>query len=120
MCGILATINLDFSLAERALKNMSHRGPDAKGIYTHDNLLLGHLRLSIQDLSSSADQPMHSLNERYTIVFNGEIYNHWELRERELAAYTFKTNSDTETILALYIKHGEKCLNLLNGIFAFL
>lgn len=119
MCGILATINQDFSLAERALKNMSHRGPDAKGIYTHDNLLLGHLRLSIQDLSSSADQPMHSLNEQYTIVFNGEIYNHWELRERELAAYTFKTNSDTETILALYIKHGEKCLNLLNGIFAF-
>lgn len=119
MCGILATINQEASLAETALDNMSHRGPDAIGTLEHKNLLLGHLRLSIQDLSSSANQPMHALDDRYSIVFNGEIYNHWELREKELSDYAFKTKSDTETILALFIKYGEKSLNMLNGIFAF-
>lgn len=119
MCGILATINHDPSLAEGSLKNMSHRGPDANGTFQYNNLLLGHLRLSIQDLSPSANQPMNSLDERYLIVFNGEIYNHWELREQYLSGQTFKTKSDTETILGLYIKYGEKCLNMLNGIFSF-
>jgi asparagine synthase (glutamine-hydrolysing) len=119
MCGILATINQDVSLAQIALKNMEHRGPDAVGTFAYKNLCLGHLRLSIQDLSAAADQPMHNLDERYTIIFNGEIYNHWELRKQELETYIFKTKSDTETILALYIKYGEECLNMLNGIFAF-
>ena len=119
MCGILATINHNAFLAEIALNNMIHRGPDAMGTFKYKNLLLGHLRLSIQDLSSSADQPMYSLDARFSIIFNGEIYNHWELREQELSDYIFKTRSDTETILALYIKYGQKCLSMLNGIFAF-
>jgi asparagine synthase (glutamine-hydrolysing) len=119
MCGILASINHDASLAPIALQNMSHRGPDASGLFNFKNLNLGHLRLSIQDLSTSADQPMHAFEERYTIVFNGEIYNHWEIREEELKEYPFITKGDTETILALYIKYQEKCVAFLNGIFAF-
>lgn len=119
MCGILASINHNNALAPLALKNMSHRGPDATGIFDYKKLTLGHLRLSIQDLSTSADQPMHTLDHRYSIVFNGEIYNHWELRKDELSDYDFKTKGDTETILALYIKYGEKCVEFLNGIFAF-
>jgi asparagine synthase (glutamine-hydrolysing) len=119
MCGILATINFESSIATTALNLMEHRGPDARAIYNFKNLCLGHLRLSIQDLSEKANQPMFSDFEHYSIVFNGEIYNHWEIREKELADYRFKTTSDTETILALYIKHKEKCVNFLNGIFAF-
>ena len=119
MCGILATINYDSSLLKTALDKMSHRGPDASGSYCFKNLCLGHLRLSIQDLSAAANQPMHSSDGRYTIVFNGEIYNHWELRNSEFKAMNFKTTSDTETILAMYDKYREKCVDFLNGIFAF-
>lgn len=119
MCGILATINHDFSLAEVAMNKMSHRGPDASGKFFHKNLCLGHLRLAIQDLSSNANQPMHSFDDRYTIIFNGEIYNHWELRESEIKDYSFKSSSDTETLLALFIKYDKQCVNFLNGIFAF-
>ncbi len=119
MCGILATINESPLLAEQALNLMAHRGPDARGIEVFQNLCLGHLRLSIQDLSDEANQPMHSIDDRYVIVFNGEIYNHWEIRKNELSEYVFRTSSDTETILALYAQKGEDCVRLLNGIFAF-
>ena len=119
MCGILATVNYDSSLLKTALDKMSHRGPDASGSYCFKNLCLGHLRLSIQDLSAAANQPMHSSDGRYTIVFNGEIYNHWELRNSEFKDMNFKTTSDTETILAMYDKYREKCVDFLNGIFAF-
>jgi asparagine synthase (glutamine-hydrolysing) len=119
MCGILATINFETTKADRALDLMQHRGPDARAIYSFKNICLGHLRLSIQDLSDEANQPMFSDFERFSIVFNGEIYNHWEIREKELREFKFKTSSDTETILALYIKYKEKCVNFLNGIFAF-
>lgn len=119
MCGILATINFNPEKATEALELMKHRGPDAQGIQVHENLVLGHLRLSIQDLSEVANQPMHSQENRYSIIFNGEIYNHWDIRKSELQDYTFKTSSDTETILALFIKHGQKCVHYLNGIFAF-
>jgi asparagine synthase (glutamine-hydrolysing) len=119
VCGILTTINHSFTLADQALVNMKHRGPDAQGKFSYRNLLMGHLRLSIQDLSESANQPMFAEEERFVIVFNGEIYNHWDIRQNELSNITFKTSSDTETILELFIKYKEKCLNYLNGIFAF-
>lgn len=119
MCGILATINFESSLAGEALELMKHRGPDANGILKYKNLTLGHLRLSIQDLSEGANQPLFSFDENYVIIFNGEIYNHWEVRREKLSDYQFKTSSDTETILALFIKYREECVNLLNGIFAF-
>ncbi|MDD3687719.1 MAG: asparagine synthetase B, partial [Bacteroidales bacterium] len=119
MCGILATINLDNTLLDKALSLMSHRGPDAAGKFVYNNLTLGHLRLSILDLSEAANQPMFSHDNRCVIVFNGEIYNHWDIRERELKDVSFKTTSDTETVLALYEKYGERCVNYFNGIFAF-
>lgn len=119
MCGILATINFNPIIAYKALELMKHRGPDAEGIFEFNNLTLGHLRLSIQDLSQGANQPMFSFDERFVIIFNGEIYNHWDIRANELNDYDFKTTSDTETILALFIKHREKVVDYLNGIFAF-
>lgn len=119
MCGILATINFNPTIASEALALMKHRGPDARGVYAYNNLTLGHLRLSIQDLSEGANQPMFSYDERYVIIFNGEIYNHWDIRNNELKSYDFRTTSDTETILALFIKHREKAVHYLNGIFAF-
>lgn len=119
MCGILATINHDPLNFKASLDSMHHRGPDAVGVFQHQNLNLGHRRLSIQDLSDSANQPMKSGDDRFTIVFNGEIYNHWELRKSEVPDYKYKTSSDTETILALYEKHSKGCLSYLNGIFAF-
>lgn len=119
MCGILASVNFNSNQASEALELMKHRGPDARGTFEYNNLTLGHLRLSIQDLSEDANQPMFSYDDRYVIVFNGEIYNHWDIREKELKTYAFKTTSDTETILALFIKYREKAVNYLNGIFAF-
>jgi asparagine synthase (glutamine-hydrolysing) len=119
VCGILATINFSPNIASEALEIMKHRGPDASGIFNYNNLTMGHLRLSIQDLSEDANQPMFSYDERYVIIYNGEIYNHWDIRENELKEYVFKTSSDTETILALFIKYKENAVQYLNGIFAF-
>jgi asparagine synthase (glutamine-hydrolysing) len=119
MCGILATINHDSKFFLKSLDTMVHRGPDSSGVFHYKSLSLGHRRLSIQDLSHSANQPMYSTDDNLVIIFNGEIYNHWELRKSEVANYKFKTASDTETILALYKKYREKCVELLNGIFAF-
>ena len=97
-----------------------HRGPDAGGEYLDDFVGLAHRRLSIIDLSSAGNQPMHSYNGRYVIVFNGEIYNYRELRkELQDEGYPFKTMTDTEAILALYAKSGVNCLERLNGMFAF-
>jgi len=117
MCGIVGKIGVQGINVERVLSLMSHRGPDSRGAFLEDQVFLGHTRLSIQDLSENGSQPMFSNDERYVIVFNGEIYNHLEVR-KVLFEYTFKSTSDTETVLYAYIKFGVKCLNLLNGIFA--
>jgi asparagine synthase (glutamine-hydrolysing) len=100
---------------------IAHRGPDGKAIWRNEkgNILLGHRRLSIIDLSAAAAQPMHYLN-RYTIVHNGEIYNYIELRELlEDKGYTFQSKSDTEIILAAYDLWKEDCLKFFDGMFAF-
>lgn len=97
-----------------------HRGPDASGEYLDEWVALGHRRLSIIDLSPLGNQPMISVNGRYVIVFNGEIYNFQELRaELENRGCIFKSRTDTEVILALYQLEGAKCLARLNGMFAF-
>lgn len=127
MCGIAGIISKDTSLVtQRRIKLMtdviSHRGPDGEGqwISTNGNVGLGHRRLSIIDLSHEADQPMHYLG-RYSIVFNGEIYNYIELREDLIKqGYTFKTASDTEVLMALYDRDKENCLKLLDGMFSFI
>lgn len=126
MCGIAGIISLNQSkVGIDELKKMTnaikHRGPDGDGHWTSDSGIvgLGHRRLSIIDLSHEADQPMH-FNERYTIVFNGEIYNYIEIRERlKSKGYVFKTQSDTEVLMALYDEKKEKCLDELDGMFAF-
>ena len=99
-----------------------HRGPDGEGQWTNDSRKVGfgHRRLSIIDLSNHASQPMHLLNKRFTITFNGEIYNYLELRKKLiLDGFTFESNSDTEVLLAMYAVKGPACLSELDGMFAF-
>lgn len=120
MCGILGSIN--FSFSEKELSLIKHRGPDSYGINCFDfqqsTVQLAMTRLSIQDLSESGNQPMFSNCGNYAIIFNGEIYNHWELREN-LKEFTFQGHSDTETVLYFLIKYGIDKIIDFNGIFAF-
>jgi asparagine synthase (glutamine-hydrolysing) len=99
-----------------------HRGPDARGVWLSESQSLGlcHNRLSIVDLTEAGNQPMHSANMRYTIVFNGEIYNYLELRSELIAqGCQFRTDSDTEVLLEAYRLWGESMLERLRGMFAF-
>lgn len=114
MCGIAGSINLSVNWNE-VQKQLLHRGPDQQNIIHCDGVTLLHTRLSIQDISNGS-QPFEY--ENFIIVFNGEIYNHLELREL-LKEVTFKTNSDTETLLHLYIKYKENMYDMLDGMFAF-
>ncbi|MFZ4647483.1 MAG: asparagine synthase (glutamine-hydrolyzing), partial [Gemmataceae bacterium] len=98
--------------------SIAHRGPDAEGFYHDENIALGHRRLSIIDLSAAANQPMHDASGRYVITYNGEIYNYKEVRSA-LPDYPFRTQSDSEVVLAAYLQWGENCLERLNGMFAF-
>ena len=126
MCGIAGIVSKNHTeISKDRLKGMtdiiSHRGPDGEGQWISENGMvgLGHRRLSIIDLSHEADQPMHYL-DRYSIVFNGEIYNYIELRATLLTqGYQFKTQSDTEVLMALYDRDKEQCLQLLDGMFSF-
>lgn len=125
MCGIITHLSFDqqsvVSLQDATTLNnlLTHRGPNDAGIYLNGNVALGMRRLSIVDLKSG-HQPMSSPDGRYTIVFNGEIYNHVDLRQHlKQQGISFKTNSDTEVILNAYIAMGSKCLEQLHGMFAF-
>jgi asparagine synthase (glutamine-hydrolysing) len=119
MCGIVGIIGKKNSGNERALQLINHRGPDSQGTFSDRNVFFGHSRLSILDLSDNGSQPMYDDSGKYVIIFNGEIYNHLNVREKLIPKYEFKSNSDTETLLYGYIEFGEKVLNMLNGIFAF-
>lgn len=116
MCGIAGAINYYPLDLEALKKSLYHRGPDEQSIYTYKNVALIHTRLAIQDILN-AHQPFHFKN--YSIIFNGEIYNHFELRELYLKDIEFKTTSDTETLLMLFIRFKEQALELLDGMFAF-
>jgi len=103
------------------VSSLKRRGPDAQGTYIGKNVELGHCRLSIIDLSDKANQPMSDESGRYTLVFNGEIYNYKELR-RELSETfntSFKTQSDTEVLLRGLVAYGARFIEKLNGFFAF-
>jgi asparagine synthase (glutamine-hydrolysing) len=120
MCGIVGLISKNSKEKIKYCNDfIAHRGPDDDGYLYHADLSLAHRRLAIQDLSSNGHQPMVSLDENYAIIFNGEIYNHWEIRKNLEYKYNFKSNSDTETLLYGFIEHGKEILNLLNGIFSF-
>jgi len=124
MCGICGIINKDHrKLKESSLRTMmqtmKHRGPDDDGVFIHQNTGLGFVRLSILDLSAAGHQPMHSQDGRYTMVFNGEIFNYIELREElKRNGYTFSTQTDTEVLLAAYMEWGKECLHKFNGMWA--
>ena len=118
MCGIVGSINTKW--CQDPLYSLSHRGPDFQDSINIENVFLGHTRLSIQDLSSHGNQPMQSSDGRFTLVYNGEIYNHWQLRENLIKkGYTFNSKSDTETLLISWREWGKDAINYLNGIFAF-
>jgi asparagine synthase (glutamine-hydrolysing) len=126
MCGItgIFAFNLigKFNKVNIASATMclEQRGPDNQNIYNDDWVALGHRRLSIIDTSAMGNQPMWDERERYAIVFNGMIFNHLELRSQlEKQGVTFSSHSDTEVLLKLFIQEKEKCLNKLNGFFAF-
>ncbi len=118
MCGLLYT-NIDFEEKEflRALGLMSHRGPDASDHYFQSQHKFGHNRLKILDLNDASNQPFFSEDNRYLIIFNGEIFNFKELAEEY--CLNLKTTSDTEVLLKLFIRFGENMLQKLNGMFAF-
>ncbi len=125
MCGITGAINFnkiknkDIEYMNKFNDSISHRGPDASGVWSDENVVFGHTRLSIIDLSTSSDQPMHSSDESIVIVFNGEIYNHQEIKEELKDEFVFKTDhSDTEVIINSYRKWGIKALDKFIGMFA--
>jgi asparagine synthase (glutamine-hydrolysing) len=132
MCGIAGILSLNsltenidsrneemVSALNKGLDSIKHRGPDSRKIVRFDKIVLGHVRLKIIDLSNESNQPFISNCGRYTIVFNGEIYNYLELRKQWGKEYEFKTNSDTEVLLAGFVLQGADVLQSLNGMFAF-
>lgn len=124
MCGICGTLSLDLGAADRrAAEAMSaalvHRGPDDAGLHVDGAAALGFRRLSILDLGGG-HQPMLSEDGLVAVVFNGEIYNHPALKARlEADGVVYRTRSDTETILQLYLREGARCVSRLEGMFAF-
>lgn len=131
LCGLTGFIDYTRNLSEDSLKNQGHamtqaiyhRGPDDGDIWvnTENNLVLGHRRLSILDLSAAGHQPMHSANGLFTLVFNGEIYNYLSLKEEinNLTSIKWRGHSDTEVILEAFAILGfEETLNRMNGMFA--
>lgn len=122
ICGYVSKKNITLEQLRAMNDTMYHRGPDDSGeeIYgMRDGWQVGFAqrRLSILDLSALGHQPMHSTDERISVVYNGEIYNYRELRE-ELADYPFRSNCDTEVIIAAYLKWGIRCVERFNGMFA--
>jgi asparagine synthase (glutamine-hydrolysing) len=124
MCGIAGIIDyrnkaLNKNVIEGMLRSICYRGPDESGIYSSSFVAFGHTRLSIIDLSTG-QQPLSDLSGRYWIVFNGEIFNYPELRNNLIKkGYAFRTHSDTEVLIQLFVVYGKNCLSMLNGQFAF-
>ena len=122
MCGIAGLQGTAVPNAGAVVRRMTdaiaHRGPDAEGVLEVGSAVLGHRRLSIIDLSSASDQPFVSADGRYSIAFNGEIYNYRELK-KELGDMSWRTGGDTEVLLMAFIRWGLRCLPKLHGMFAF-
>src|SRR5690606_21470178 len=112
MCGINGIFGLEqISNPEQIIQKMNsaiaHRGPDAEGIFKGENIVLGHRRLSIIDLQSASNQPFVSKDQKFALVFNGEIYNYLEIKKQLEIEFQFSTQSDTEVLLNALIKWGK-------------
>jgi asparagine synthase (glutamine-hydrolysing) len=125
MCGIAGKINFDTNnsadpvLIKKMTDLITHRGPDSEGFYVYKNVGMGFRRLSIIDLNTG-DQPISDASGNVTITFNGEIYNYLELKKTLTSkGYSFKTTTDTEVIVNLYLEYGKDCVKHLRGMFAF-
>jgi asparagine synthase (glutamine-hydrolysing) len=125
MCGICGFYSTSGVFSGNDLEMMSsslsHRGPDANGVFLNGNVGLGHKRLSIIDLSNTANQPMYSHNDRFVMVYNGEVYNFKEIAEEcklKYPDFRLKTSSDSEVILEAFVLWGADFVNKLNGMFA--
>jgi len=126
MCGITGILAFNdpahpkLEKIKQATGALHLRGPDAEGFFAHHRCRLGHRRLSIIDISDAGSQPFQDASGRYTIVFNGEFFNfgeHRELLKRQ--GHAFRSGSDTEVLLELFVREGPACLNKVNGFFAF-
>ncbi len=123
MCGIngifeFSGLKSSHDSIDKMNHKLKHRGPDANGTYVDSHIQLGHQRLAIIDLDEKSNQPFFSNDKRYVLVFNGEIYNYNQIREK-IEDYSFQTKSDTEVLLAAYIKWGKNCVSHFKGMFAF-
>lgn len=127
MCGICGIVDYSGRSPEQQgeavqhmVESLHHRGPNHAGVFGVGPVSIGHTRLSVIDLSSAAHQPMHSADNRYSLVYNGEIYNFKELRQVLVSTgRTFRTDSDTEVLLQAYEEYGADCVKKLSGMFAF-
>lgn len=133
MCGIagIVTKEINTSVFQASIQKMTdaiaHRGPNSQGMWNDEHCFLGHRRLSIIDLSEAGNQPFFSQDGRYVMIYNGELYNYREIKLElqrvehgtKNLPYIFKTNTDTEVILAAYLRWGTECLHRFNGMFAF-
>ncbi|WP_263081121.1 asparagine synthase (glutamine-hydrolyzing) [Endozoicomonas sp. Mp262] len=125
MCGILGYFSATCHLPSKnqfktSLMLQQHRGPDSYGIYDNNEIMLGHVRLSIIDLDNHANQPMICNKNEVILVFNGEIYNYLEIKQELIKkGYLFSTNSDTEVLLNSYIEYGISFIEKLIGMFSF-
>lgn len=124
MCGIngiysKSSVAEPLELVRRMNACIAHRGPDADGTWQNQKVVLGHRRLSIIDTSPAGNQPFFSQDKQIVVVFNGEIYNYLELKSELSGEYSFQTSSDTEVLIAAYLKWGIQCLDKFFGMFAF-
>ena len=112
MCGITGAYAFKeegicyLKTIEKANQCLYHRGPDGEGIFQDNKVALAHRRLSILDVSTAANQPMYSKDQRYCIIFNGEIFNYQEIKNKYFGNHVFETTSDTEVFLEFFIKKG--------------
>ena len=117
MCAVFGIIGeYEENLAKKALSTLTHRGPDFCGVEQRKNIFFAHQRLSIMDTSSASNQPIK--HEKILLSFNGEIYNFKELKQKLSSEFTFKTQSDSEVIIAAYLRWGVEFVNHLRGMFA--
>ncbi len=127
MCGITGIFAFNevgrFHLInlQKSIDTIKHRGPDAQGSYLDHFVGLGHRRLAVIDTHTRSNQPMKDVSGRYSIVYNGEFYNYQEIRKQLIQKFNinFQTESDTEVLLYSFIHYKEKCLDMINGFFAF-